>query len=193
MDSKRNSPAKNRGTINTIALGKGWKRRRRDEPGKLLIGIQRVKAPSGQGLASRPVASVAIHRVTGGCEAYTARKQATTIQLRKLSIVAMPTPLVWRKAIPGRPITQGRPGVAGVPSSGHASKGIPQEPRRAPHLLLTMGGTGRQGKPEATGTDGRAVLRTHSTCEGGEPQGSREGRPRNPLEGRGEQADASGE
>jgi hypothetical protein len=36
--------------------------------------------------------------------------------------------------------------------------------------------------------DGRAVLRTHSTDEGGEPQGSRKGRPRNPLEGRGEQA-----
>ena len=29
---------------------------------------------------------------------------------------------------------QGRSGVAGVPSSGHASKGIPHEPRRARHL-----------------------------------------------------------
>ena len=35
------------------------------------------------------------------------------------------------------------------------------------------------------------VLRTHSTDEGGEPQGSRKGRPRYPLEGRGEQVDAS--
>jgi hypothetical protein len=34
--------------------------------------------------ASRPVASVTIHRVTGGCEAYTAKKQAVKIQLRKL-------------------------------------------------------------------------------------------------------------
>jgi hypothetical protein len=33
--------------------------------------------------ASRPVASVAIHRVAGGREAYTARKQAVKIQLRK--------------------------------------------------------------------------------------------------------------
>src|ERR1700752_1834629 len=33
--------------------------------------------------ASRPVASVAIHRVTGGCDAYTARKEAVKIQLRK--------------------------------------------------------------------------------------------------------------
>src|SRR6266478_8592006 len=53
----------------------------------------------------------------------------------KLSIVAMPTLLVWRKAASGRPILQGRSGVAGVPSPGHASKGIPQEPKRAPHLL----------------------------------------------------------
>jgi len=35
----------------------------------------------------------------------------------------------------------------------------------------------------------RDFLRTHSTEEGGEPQGSREGRPRYPLEGRGEQVD----
>jgi transposase len=34
--------------------------------------------------ASRPIASVAIHWATGGCEAYTARKQAVKIQLRKL-------------------------------------------------------------------------------------------------------------
>ncbi len=31
----------------------------------------------------------------------------------------------------------------------------------------------------------RAVVPPHSTCEGGEPQGSRKGRPRYPLEGRG--------
>ncbi len=160
---------------------------------KLLIEVQRVQVPFGQRLASRPIASVAIHQVTGGCEAYTARKQAVKIQLRKLSIVAMPTLLVWRKAASGRPIQRGRTGIAGVPSSGHASKGISQEPRRAPRLLLNMGGTVGQGKPEANGKDGRAVLRTHSTCEGGEPQGSRKGRPRNPLEGRGEQADVSGE
>jgi hypothetical protein len=46
--------------------------------------------------------------------------------------VAMPTPLTRRKAALGRPIMRGRTGVAGVPSSGHASKGISQEPRRAP-------------------------------------------------------------
>jgi hypothetical protein len=47
----------------------------------------------------------------------------------------------------------------------------------------------RQGRPEACVTDSRAVLRTHSTDEGGEPQGPDEGRPRYPLEGRGKQVD----
>jgi hypothetical protein len=69
-------------------------------------------------------------------------------------------------------------------------KGFPR-PRRAPHFLLTMGGTDRQGKPEVIGTDGRAVLRPYSTREGGEPQGFRKERPRYPLEGRGKQADVS--
>jgi RNA-directed DNA polymerase len=36
--------------------------------------------------------------------------------------------------------------------------------------------------------EGGAVLQPHSTAEGGEPQGSRKGRPRDPLEGRGKQA-----
>src|SRR5262249_58657666 len=52
--------------------------------------------PVRQKLASRPVASVAIRRVTGGCEAYTARKQAV-----KITIVAMPTSMKWRKAVSG--------------------------------------------------------------------------------------------
>jgi hypothetical protein len=52
----------------------------------------------------------------------------------KTRLIAMPTLLTRRKAASGRPIQRGRAGVAGVPSSGHASKGIPQEPRRARHL-----------------------------------------------------------
>jgi hypothetical protein len=51
----------------------------------------------------------------------------------KTRLVAMPTPLTRRKAVFGRPLLQGRAGVAGVPSSGHASKRIPHEPRRAHH------------------------------------------------------------
>jgi hypothetical protein len=57
----------------------------------------------------------------------------------------------------------------------------------------------KSGKANAKGdrrralTDGGAVLRPRSTDEGGEPQGFRKERPRNPLEGRGEQVHVSGE
>ena len=49
----------------------------------------------------------------------------------------------------------------------------------------------RQGRPEVPGTDRRAVLELHSTCEGGEPQGSGNERPRYPLEGRENRAEVS--
>ena len=81
---------------------------------------------------------------------------------------------------------EGRTEIAGVASSGHVSKGIPQEPRRARHFSAHQSGNaiakGDQRRPRM---DGRAVLRPHSTCEGGEPQGFRKERPRYPLEGRG--------
>ncbi len=70
-------------------------------------------------------------------------------------------------------------------SLGH--EGIPQEKRNDPQSKVT----GRRGKPKAAATDRRDFLRTHSTCEGGEPQGSRKERPRYPLEGRGKQMDVS--
>ncbi len=54
----------------------------------------------------------------------------------KSNIVAMPTPLAQRKAASGNDRNcEGRPGIAGVPSSGHVSKRISHKPRRAPHLL----------------------------------------------------------
>jgi hypothetical protein len=159
---------------------------------KLLNEIQRVQVPPGKRRAGRPVASVAIHRATGGCEAYTARVQAMKNQLRNRF------PLRCRRSCPGgrqnsgRPLLRGRAGVAGVASSGHAPTGISQEPRRALHLLLTIGGT---DSPRETGGDrDRWYEQSYEpicTCEGGEPQGSRKGRPRNPLEGRGEQTDVS--
>src|SRR6266853_2097349 len=40
----------------------------------------------------------------------------------KFRLVAMPTLLTRRKAVSGRPLLRGRAGIAGVPSSGHASK-----------------------------------------------------------------------
>ena len=68
-----------------------------------------------------------------------------------------------------------------------------QEPKRAPDFLLSRGGTGPQGSTGGVADGSGAVVETHTTDEGGEPQGSRKGRPRDPLEGRGAQADVSGE
>ena len=52
----------------------------------------------------------------------------------KSNIVAMPTPSYQRKAASGHDRNcEGRPRIAGVASSGHVSKGISHEPRRAPH------------------------------------------------------------
>ena len=50
-----------------------------------------------------------------------------------------------------------------------------------------------KGRPEEARRDAGAVLQPYSTDEGGEPQGSGNGRPRNPLEGRGKQAYESAE
>jgi hypothetical protein len=150
MKKQYSTPKVSVGTVK-IALGKTWKRGIEDETVKPLDEIQRVQVPSGQSRAGRPEASVAIHWVTGGCEAYTARKQAVKIQLRNR------TSLRCRRSSSGgrqnseRPRLRGRAGVAGVSSSGHASTGIFQGPRRAPHLLLTKGGTDGQGRPEAPG------------------------------------------
>ena len=45
---------------------------------------------------------------------------------------------------------EGRTEIAGVASSGHVSKGIPQEPRRARHFSAHQSGKrDRQGRPEA--------------------------------------------
>jgi len=118
---------------------------------KPLDEIQRVQVPYGQSRAGRPEASVAIHWVTGGCEAYTARKQAVKDQLRNRASLRCRRPSSGGRQNSERPRLRGRTGVAGVSSSGHVSTGIFQGPRRAPHLLLTMGGTECQGRPEAPG------------------------------------------
>ena len=150
------------------------------------------KSSPVKAVAGRPVASVAIHRATGGCEAYTVRKRAARNQLRKRPIVAEADAVNPAEGSTRATVSARSSGAAGVHSPGHVSIGAPQEPRRARHLLrCRRRGTGRQGRPERSGTGGRAVLRPHSTGEGGEPQGSRKGRPRYPLEGRGEQADVS--
>ena len=117
-----------------------------------------------------------------------------------------------------RTVRRGVFGITGVASPGHAYKGISREPRRARcfSVIWAPGGAqakdtwspGGEGCPrekrttlkrslllpretEGAGKGRRAVLRFHTTDEGGEPQGSRKGRPRYPLEGRDEQVDVS--
>ena len=69
----------------------------------------------------------------------------------KSFIVAMPTPLVERKAASGYDRNcEGRPGIAGVVSTRHVSKGISHEPRRATHLHSQEWKDGCQGRPVAT-------------------------------------------
>ena len=176
------------------------------------------KSSPARAVAGRPEASVAIRRVTGGCEAYTVRKQAVRISSeifnrRDAEAVSLAEGSTWTTDM------RGGFEVTGVPSPGHVFTETSREPRRAPCLFAQRGVvypeynrtrsamaaegrrqkrrssaakvTCRQGRPEAPATGRRAVLRTHSTDEGGEPQGSGNGRPRYPLEGRGKQVDES--
>jgi hypothetical protein len=73
--------------------------------------------------------------------------------------------------------------------SGTGSVGQEGRAYRSEHALTEV--SRRQGQPEAGVMDSTAVLRARSTCEGGEPQGSRKGRPGYPLEGRGKQMDGA--
>ena len=176
------------------------------------------KSSPARAVAGGPEASVAIRRVTGGCEAYIARNQAVRISSEifrhcDADAVSLAEGSTWTTDM------RGGFGVAGVPSPWHVFTETSREPRRAPCLCAHWGMvhpednrtrsavaaegrrqkrrtsaatvTCRQGRPEAPATGRRAVLRTHTTSEGGEPQGSREGRPRYPLEGRGKQVDES--
>ena len=164
------------------------------------MGSSWCKSSPVKAVAGRPVASVAIRRVTGGCEAYTARKQAVRIQLRNLFFRGDADAVSLAEGRIRTTDKRGCSGVAGVPSPGHAFKGIPREPRRAPYLSRIMGPvtpnqkepgsmgheglpqgkrtssqrgeTCRRGRPEVAARGRRAVLRAHITVEGGKPQGS---------------------
>src|SRR5215471_5398650 len=83
---------------------------------------------------------------------------------------------------PGESVQPDRNGTRS-PRETRASPGKRTDPPRG--VPVTKGDRKRQEGSR------RAVVRTHSTDEAGEPQGSRKGRPRYPLEGRGEQVDAS--
>jgi hypothetical protein len=97
---------------------------------KPLKEVQSVQVRPGQRLAGRPEASVASRRVTDGAEAYTARKQAVRIQLRKLSRRDADAVSLAEGSIQTTDM-RGCSGVAGVPSPGHAFKWTSREPRRA--------------------------------------------------------------
>jgi hypothetical protein len=130
----------------------------------------------------------------------------------------MPTSLAWRKAASGPPLCEVEAGSPESLARGMLTEGLPVNPGELPTSPETgcgyaqpkgtrsPGGEGgpegseqaldeekaaakgdRRGQPKGR----RAVLRVNSTDEGGEPQGSRKGRPRHPLEGRDEQVGVS--
>ena len=175
------------------------------------------KSSLARAVAGGPVASVAIRRVTGGCRSVHSEKAGRECSAPKTFFCRCDADAV--SLAEGCIRYTDMRGASGVPSPGHAFKETPREPRRAPYLSRNLGvrfrptqmEPGPRGKrvspreanepstrrtllPRETGGAGtgrRAVLRAHSTDEGGEPQGSQKGRPRYPLEGRGKQVDAS--
>jgi len=175
------------------------------------------KSSPVKAVAGRPEASVAVRWATGGREAYTARKRAARIELRNRPVVAKADAVVVAEGSTLITVTRGGQGSPESVARGTLSKGFPvnlgelaispemgsvlpnpKEPglrgmRAAPREANkpSTRETCRQGQPEAAATGERAGLRPHSTVEGGEPQGSRKGRPRYPLEGRGKQVDVS--
>ena len=137
----------------------------------------------------------------------------------EIGLIVMPTPF-WRwKAVSGAPLGEVCSGSPESLARGMLTKGLsvnpgelPASPQAGPGAAQpkdtrSPGGEGCPREKRTTlkrslllpretggaGTGRRAVLRFHSTDEGGEPQGSRKGRPRYPLEGRDEQVDVSGQ
>jgi hypothetical protein len=70
-------------------------------------------------------------------------------------------------------------------------KGFPRNPGELTISARESGNEAAKGDRRRPLTDGGAVLRPRSTYEGGEPQGFRKERPRDPLEGRGKQVHVS--
>ena len=119
----------------------------------------------------------------------------------EIDLIAMPTPCCRRKAASGAPLCEGCSGSPESLARGMLTKGFPVNPGElpaSPHIWAqvspnpkTPGLRGvrvapvRSERPSSgvscdqgnggAGKGRRAVLRFHSTDEGGEPQGSREG------------------
>ena len=111
----------------------------------------------------------------------------------KTRLVAMPTLLTRRKAASGRPICEVVPGSPESLARGMLPKRFPMNPGELTIPARKSGNADAKGDRRRPSTDGGAVLRTRSTDEGGKPQGFRKERPRDPLEGRGEQVHESDE
>jgi hypothetical protein len=168
-------------------------------------------------VAGRPAASVAIRRVTGGCEAYTVSKQVAMIQPRNRSNCDVDAVLSAEGSIRHTGM-RGVVGIAGVASTGHACKGTFREPRRAPCFSAiwapggaqpkdtwSPGGEGclrekrtpssgvscGQGKPEAQARAGEQSYDSIVPVKVENRRAPEKGRPRYPLEGRDEQVDVS--
>jgi len=85
----------------------------------------------------------------------------------------MPTSLKWRKAVSGTTaIAKGGPKSPESLARGMFPKGFPRNPGELAISPLTRAVTRSPRETRGGRACGRAVLRTHSTDEGGEPQGS---------------------
>jgi hypothetical protein len=114
------------------------------------------------------------------------------IQLRNLTMLRCRRHVTSGRQHPGTTaIAKGGPGSPESLAQGMFPKGFPMNPGELPISARKSGKPAAKGDRRRPRTDGGAVLRPRSTCEGGEPQGFRKERPRYPLEGRGEQGDAS--
>ena len=104
----------------------------------------------------------------------------------------MPTRLVeWKAASGTTAMAKGGPGSPESLAQGMVPKGYPMNPGELAISARKSGKKAAKGDRRRPRTEGGAVLRPRSTGEGGEPQGFRKERPRNPLEGRGKQGDVS--
>jgi hypothetical protein len=171
------------------------------------------KSSPAKTVAGRPVARVAPASGDRWGEAYTARKRAARIQLRNRFVVSVPTWLAWRKAASGRALGEFVPGPTESPARGRLSKGFPRnlgqlpissrEPavvhppqtNRAQGAQMRPRGSevrhptaevpGRQGRPEAVGMGREQSYDPIAPMKVGKRRASATGRPRYPLEGRG--------
>jgi hypothetical protein len=108
------------------------------------------------------------------------------VQLRNLTMLRCRRRVTSGRQHPGTTaIAKGDPGSPESLAQGMFPKGFPMNPGELLISARKSGKTTAKGDRRRPRTDGRAVLRPRSTCEGGEPQGFRKKRPRYPLEGRG--------